>query len=117
MKKTYITATEAADTIWDNHGEDADGDRNTLATGALEQSVKLLNTMNGWLVKKEDRREVFDKLTERLAVHNKVNDPAFKAQQKQQLDALIAKAKKDTPPRNRNVSQMHGVRISETPIA
>jgi hypothetical protein len=117
MKKQYITATEAADTIWDNHGEGADGVRNTLATGTLEQSVKLLNTMNGWLVKKEDRREVFDKLTERLAVHTKVNDPAFKARQKEQLDALIAKAKKDTPPRSRNVTQMHGVRISDTPVA
>jgi hypothetical protein len=117
MRKTYITATEAADTIWDNHGEGANAVRNTLATGTLEQSVKLLNTMNGWLVKKEDRREVFDKLTERLAMHNKVDDLAFKAQQKEQLDALIAKAKRDTPPRNRNVTQRHGVRISDTPIA
>lgn len=82
MKKTYITATEAADTIWENHGENPDGVRNTLATGTLEQSVKLLNTMNGWLVKKEDRGEVLDKLTKRLAVHCKVNYPAFKSQQK-----------------------------------
>ena len=80
MRKTYVTATDAADIIWHNHGEDADGVRNTLATGGLEQSVKLLNTMNGWLVKKEDRGEVFDRLTVRLAVHDKVIEPALKAQ-------------------------------------